>query len=235
MEQESQSVDERAKGEDLLRVSVRELRLRLNLSQEAFAQLIGASPRTVARFEGEQAPSVKFLVQLAQLARARGVYDLARRFESAFVANTYRARRALYSGKADSTTTDDLGAPSDMEINAASGTGGPLDSPAEQREFRDSDSPKAVGIGLETLRGRIVPSLATSIHTIATAPGYEHFRSLFKELIIRSIDNSVESREQLFLQCAERIEGDPRLGHLRGLLHEIHTLVAGDVPADGPE
>ncbi|MFL6448517.1 MAG: helix-turn-helix transcriptional regulator [Bryobacteraceae bacterium] len=236
MEQNPRSVDEKTKGDELLKTAVRELRLRLNLSQDAFAELIGVSPRSVARFEGEQAPSVRSLIQLAQLARAKGFYDLARKFEGAFVGNMYRARPRHYSANFDSKAEEGLPSPADTGANADPTTGRWLGSLPEQQGPPALESPGPLGTAdCGTWRAETVPSLATSIHRVASTAGYEHFRALFKELIIRSIDHSVESREHLFLLCAERIERDPRLAHLRRLLHEINTLVGNDVLGDAKE
>ena len=60
--------------------AVRELRAALKLTQQGFAQRLGTAVRTIARWENNQPPHGRALVQLAQLAQAKGLQPVANKF-----------------------------------------------------------------------------------------------------------------------------------------------------------
>jgi transcriptional regulator with XRE-family HTH domain len=68
---------------DSLSASVRELREALGMTQQGFATRLGIAMRTIARWENNQPPRGQALVQLAQVAQARGLQYVADRFVQA--------------------------------------------------------------------------------------------------------------------------------------------------------
>jgi transcriptional regulator with XRE-family HTH domain len=63
--------------------AVRELRLHLQNTQQAFAAKVGTAITTIARYETDRTPRGKVLLQFARLAEEAGRTDLGRLFRSA--------------------------------------------------------------------------------------------------------------------------------------------------------
>jgi transcriptional regulator with XRE-family HTH domain len=63
--------------------AVRQLRFRLNLSQQAFATRLGLSISAIANYERDRRPTQEVLSELKKLAEANGLAELANTFQGA--------------------------------------------------------------------------------------------------------------------------------------------------------
>jgi transcriptional regulator with XRE-family HTH domain len=90
--------------------AVFELRKRLKLSREDFAEHLGVSSRTVYRLESGQAPTTKTLLVLAEMARNAGLKAFADLFEATRRTNiSARVKRVSASNLARRVTSAELG------------------------------------------------------------------------------------------------------------------------------
>lgn len=79
----------KSEEEPTVNEAVRELRLALGESQEAFAQRLNTSVRTVSRYETVRPPRGKLLAQFSQLARKENLNEIADLFDDALARELY--------------------------------------------------------------------------------------------------------------------------------------------------